>query len=631
MKQQITDAIRAVYENVPLVHSITNFVVMQVTANALLAAHASPLLAHAAEEMDDLTNIDSSLVLNIGTLDPSWLDSMELAGKLMKKKGKPVVLDPVGAGASGLRTRSALRLLDLVRPDILRGNASEIMALAAEIRSADKVATKGVDSRNSSDEALDAAHELARRFGCVVSVSGERDLITDGSADLVVEGGSPLMPLVTGMGCSASAVTGAYAAECRDRLTAAAAAILEAEGYRNCPESAAWHLVPGGKYYTTRNGSAILAWRMPKGPLTGWHAAASHSDSPTWRIKTLDGADHGFARAEVEGYGGMLMSTWFDRPLSVAGRLLVRTADGVESRLVHPERALACIPNLCIHFNREANTGLNYNPQVDLQPIFGAEGGSLKDTLAAEAGGKAEDILATDLVLCITEKAQRVGLQGEYFMSGRIDDLECAYATLYGFLQGRGEEAGRGDIWVMFDNEEVGSSSRQGAQGSLMSDVLARIEESLGVTKEQSIRARTNCLLLSADNGHAIHPNHPEKSDQKLPVNMGGGVILKYNARQTYTTSGLTGAAFTAICEKAGVPVQTFANRADVAGGSTLGNLLGRQILMPMVDIGVGQLAMHSAMETASCKDAEYLANACAAYYNTPIFQPEDGQWKLGL
>ena len=190
-------------------------------------------------------------------------------------------------------------------------------------------------------------------------------------------------------------------------------------------------------------------------------------------------------------------------------------------------------------------------------------------------------------MLCITEKAQRVGLQGEYFMSGRIDDLECAYATLYGFLQGRGEEAGRGDIWVMFDNEEVGSSSRQGAQGSLMSDVLARIEESLGVTKEQSIRARTNCLLLSADNGHAIHPNHPEKSDQKLPVNMGGGVILKYNARQTYTTSGLTGAAFTAICEKAGVPVQTFANRADVAGGSTLGNLLGRQILMPMVDIGV--------------------------------------------
>lgn len=412
---------------------------------------------------------------------------------------------------------------------------------------------------------------------------------------------------------------------------AEAAKLLEAEGYVNCPESAAWQLVPGGKYYTTRNGSAILAWRMPTGELTGWHAAASHSDAPTWRIKLLDGADHGFARAETEGYGGMIMSTWFDRPLSVAGRLLVRTAQGIETRLVHPERALAVIPNLCIHFNRDANTGMKYNPQVDLQPIFGAEGGSLKATLAAEAGVAPEDILGSDLVLCTTEKAQRMGLAGEYFMSARIDDLECAYTTLWGFLQGRGEEAGRGDLWVMFDNEEVGSSSRQGAEGTLMADVLARIEESLGVNREQSIRARTNSLLLSADNGHATHPNHPEKSDPNNPVRMGGGVILKYNARQTYTTSGLTGAAFTAICEKAGVPVQVFANRADVAGGSTLGNLLGHQILMPMVDIGAGQLAMHSAMETASCADAEYLANACAAYYNTPIFQPEDGQWRLEL
>lgn len=225
MKQQILQAIHAVYDTVPLVHSITNLVVMQVSANALLAAHASPLMAHAAEEMDDLTSIDSALVLNIGTLDPAWLESMELAGRLMKQKGKPVVLDPVGAGASGLRTRSSLRLLDMVRPDILRGNASEIMALAAEIRSADKVSTKGVDSRNSSDEAVASARALAMRFGCVVSVSGEKDLVTDGRVLLAVEGGSPLMPLVTGMGCSTSAITGAYAAVCENRLTAAAAAM----------------------------------------------------------------------------------------------------------------------------------------------------------------------------------------------------------------------------------------------------------------------------------------------------------------------------------------------------------------------------------------------------------------------
>ena len=285
---------------------------------------------------------------------------------------------------------------------------------------------------------------------------------------------------------------------------AAAAAILEANGYEERPESAAWELVPGGKYYTTRNGSAVLAWRMPKGELTGWHVTASHSDSPTWKIKELDGGkDAVFARAETEGYGGMIMPTWLDRPLSVAGRILVRTENGVESILVHPDRALACIPNLCIHFDHEVNKGKNYNPQVDLQPVFGAAGTTLRQVLAEEAGVRAEDILDSDLMLCTCEQAVRVGLKGEYFMSGRIDDLECAYTTLWGFLQGRGEEEGRGDIWVMFDNEEVGSSSRQGAQGTLMADVLARIEEKLGVTREQSIRACTNSLLLSADNGHA--------------------------------------------------------------------------------------------------------------------------------
>ena len=367
--------------------------------------------------------------------------------------------------------------------------------------------------------------------------------------------------------------------------TAAAVEILEANGYENRPETAAWELVPGGKYYTTRNGSAVLAWRMPKGALTGWHVTASHSDSPTWKIKELDGGkDAVFARAETEGYGGMIMPSWIDRPLSVAGRILVRTEEGVKSILVHPDRALACIPNVCIHFDHEVNKGKNYNPQVDLQPIFGAAGTTLREVLAEEAG-----------------------------------------------VKGEGKEDGRGDMWVMFDNEEVGSSSRQGAQGTLMANVLARVEEKLGVTREQSIRACTNSLLLSADNGHATHPNHPEKSDPAHPVTLGGGVLLKYNARQTYTTSGFTGSAFSAICQKAGVPVQAASNRADVPGGSTLGNLLGHQILIPMVDIGLAQLAMHSSMETASCIDAEYMAKAVAEFYNTPISQPKDGEWKLGL
>ncbi len=415
---------------------------------------------------------------------------------------------------------------------------------------------------------------------------------------------------------------------------AAACGILRRAGFEERAESSAWQLAPGGRYFTTRNGTAVLAWRMPRGGrLTGWHVTASHGDSPTWRIKTPDIAEGGYLRAEVEGYGGMLMSTWLDRPLRVAGRLLVRTETGVESRLVAPERALLCIPNLCIHYDREANSGRAYNPQVDLQPIGGSADGAarLMAVLAEEAGVRAEDILAHDLVLATRQKAETVGVGDEYFMSGRIDDLECAYTTLCGFLAGEGEEEGRADVWCMFDNEEVGSSSRQGAQGTLMADVFARIEQALGTSAEDSVRARANSLLLSADNGHAAHPNHPEKSDPKNPVRLGGGILLKYNARQTYTTSGFTAAAFQRICEKAGVPVQLFANRADVPGGSTLGNLLGHQIAIPMVDIGLGQLAMHSAVETASCIDAEYMARACAEFYNTPIFQPADGVWKLGL
>ena len=231
MKEEILRAIGAVRATSPLVHSITNYVVMNVTANALLAAHASPLMAHAPEELDDLTDIDSALVLNIGTLDAHWLESMEYAGKLMRAKGKPVVLDPVGAGASRLRTEASLRLLDMVRPQIVRGNASEVMALASEIRKAERLpspasspSTKGVDSLNDSRDAVDSARFLASRFSCVVSISGKHDFITDGQTVLMVEGGSPLMPLVTGMGCSASAVTGAYAA-CAAPLVAAAASM----------------------------------------------------------------------------------------------------------------------------------------------------------------------------------------------------------------------------------------------------------------------------------------------------------------------------------------------------------------------------------------------------------------------
>ena len=407
---------------------------------------------------------------------------------------------------------------------------------------------------------------------------------------------------------------------------AAAEQRLAAAGYHKLAEGAPWQLAAGGKYYTTPNQSALMAWRMPTdGTLTGWHAVASHCDVPTWRVKNTSVPDKYYAKAATEGYGGMLMYSWLDRPLSVAGRVLVRTEEGVKAKLFAPDRDLLCIPSVAIHFNRAANDGYKFNPQVDMQPVYGTAGQDLAALLAEEG-----QVISHDLVLTCRQKATRVGLQGEWFMAPRIDDLECAATTLAGFLAGKGDEPGRADVWVMFDNEEVGSSSRQGAQGTLMADVMARIEQALGVTPDQSVRARANSLLLSADNGHAVHPNHPEKSDPANPVTLGGGVVLKFNASQKYTTSGLTAAVFGEICRKAGVPTQTFCNRADVPGGSTLGNLLGHQISIPMVDIGLAQLAMHAAVETASCADAEAMAKAVEAFYNIPLAQTADGEWTVG-
>ena len=411
--------------------------------------------------------------------------------------------------------------------------------------------------------------------------------------------------------------------------TAAASAILEAEGYVNCPESAAWELAPGGKYYTTRNGSAVLAWRMPKGELTGWHAAASHSDSPTWRIKQFDTEDKVFAKAEVEGYGGMIMPSWLDRPLTVAGRLLVRTESGIESRLVCPDRALACIPNLCIHFSRDLNNGMKYNPQVDLQPIFGAAGGSLRAVLAREAGVKPEEIVDADIVLCTREKAERLGLNGEYFMSGRIDDLECAYTTLWGFLQGRGEEEGRGDVWVMFDNEEVGSGTKQGAASTFLYDVLHRIAQSLGGNDEDFHRAVASSFMFSADNAHAVHPNHPEHTDVNNCTYMNEGVVVKVHAGQKYTSDGMSMAVAKELAARAGVPLQYFANRSDKVGGSTLGNLQSHTVPVPMVDIGLAQLAMHSAVETAAVADADAMVRAVAGFYRVHLRSLGDARYTL--
>ena len=412
---------------------------------------------------------------------------------------------------------------------------------------------------------------------------------------------------------------------------ATAAAWLDAAGFTRLEEADYWNLEPGKGYYLLRNGSAVVAWRIPAHAIGGWRITASHSDAPGWKIKSDAVTNDGCRRLSVEGYGGMNMASWLDRPLTVAGRVLVRTADGVETRLVHFDRDLLVIPSLAIHMQHNVNKGHEYNPQIDMQPLWGPEAGrTLTDLLCEELGVEEKDILDRDLQLVTRQAPTQIGPDGEYFMAPRIDDLECAATTLLGFINASAEtDSACAPVWAMLDNEEVGSSSRQGAQSSFLRDVLDRILESIPHSAQMEHRALANSFLLSADNGHATHPNFPAKSDPAAPVRLGGGVLLKYNASQKYTTNALSGGIFRAICEKAGVKVQTFSNRADEAGGSTLGNLQSHSLPIPMADIGLPQLAMHSAVETAAVSDAEAMVRAVAAFYRVHLRALGDGVYTL--
>ena len=412
---------------------------------------------------------------------------------------------------------------------------------------------------------------------------------------------------------------------------AEAARWLEEAGYTRLEESDYWNLAPGGRYYVTRNGSSIVAWRVPEHGIGGWRMSISHSDNPGWRLKPAKSTVAGCERLPVEGYGGMIMPTWLDRPLGVAGRVLVRTGDGLDTRLVDIHRPVAVIPSLCIHFDRSCNSGHAYNAQVDMQPLYGPEGCKSIQALVAEALGLPEsDIVDSELLLTTLQEPVRTGPDGEYYLSPRIDDLGCAASTLMGFLDAdAGCDSACAPVWAMLDNEEVGSSTRQGAQSTFVRDLFDRILDAVPHSGQGMARALANSFCLSADNAHATHPNFPEKSDPASPVRLGGGVVVKYNATQKYSTTAYSGAVFGEICRMAEVPVQRFANRADVPGGSTLGNLQSNTVPVPTVDIGLPQLAMHSAVETAACADADAMRRAVAAFYRAHIRVLGDGRCTL--
>ena len=384
---------------------------------------------------------------------------------------------------------------------------------------------------------------------------------------------------------------------------------LEEKGYVRLFEQEEWSLLPGGKYYLTRGGSALLAFRVPRGEITGFTMSASHSDRPGFKVKENFELTSAYTRVAVERYGGMLIAPWLDRPLSIAGRVLVETQTGVEARLLNIDRDLLLIPNVAIHMNRGANDGFAWNPAVDTLPLLGGKDakGKLNALLEREAGGK---ILGHDLYLYVRQKASVWGLDEEFISSAALDDLACVWGCARGFLNA--QDSADIPVLCVFDSEEVGSNSVQGAASMFLETTLERI---CGSLKLSLPRMLAQSFMISADNAHALHPNHPEYADPANAPVLNGGVVLKFNAAQRYTTDGLSAALFRKVCARAGVPVQTYFNRADMPGGSTLGHISLSHVSVPTADIGLPQLAMHSSYETAGTADAVALEKVMSAYY----------------
>ena len=406
-----------------------------------------------------------------------------------------------------------------------------------------------------------------------------------------------------------------------------AKAALTAAGAVELRESEQWKLEKGTLYVVERGDSALVAFRVPEGPFHGFLMAAAHSDSPTFKVReTAEAASAGNTlRLSVEPYGGGVWRGWLDRPLSVAGRVVVRKGDRLVSRLVNIDRDLLVIPGVAIHMDRSVNKGAELNPAVDLLPLLGCgkEPGAFRKLIAEAAGVREEHLLSTELFLYPRTKAVQTGLNGEFIVSPRLDDLQCVFGCLEGFLAAK--PGGSLPVLAVFNNEEVGSNTRQGADSTFLTDVLERIAHGCGLDSDAWKAAIANSFMVSADNAHAIHPAHPEYADKgEFPV-LGGGIVIKYNANQRYTTDAVSGAVFQAICQEAGVPVQRYSNRADLPGGSTLGNISTAHLSVPTVDIGLPQLAMHSVCETAGAADTDLLVKAMTAYFSREFHLDRDG------
>ena len=399
-------------------------------------------------------------------------------------------------------------------------------------------------------------------------------------------------------------------------------------GFTELCEGTKWSIENGKSYFVSRNNSSLIAFKVPKGDFKGFMIAASHSDSPAFKIKeNPDLKDDFYLRLSVEKYGGMIDSTWLDRPLSVAGRVLVKSEKGICTKLVDFKEPCALIPNVAIHLNRKANEGVALNAAVDLLPVVNTSKDDTEDFLSKVAehiGVNKEDVLSTDLYLYNCEKGYE---WGDFVSSPRLDDLQCVFASLKAFEKAEAKESM--PVLAVFDNEEVGSSTKQGADSTFMSFVLKKICCALKFSDADFADKIAGSFMLSCDNAHGVHPNHVEMTDRNHQCRLNGGVVIKYNANQSYCTDGVSAAILKRICEKAGVPAQPYTNRADIRGGSTLGNIANTQLSMLSADIGLAQFAMHSSFETAGSKDTEFMVKLLEGFFSSSLDIKADGEYEI--
>ena len=407
---------------------------------------------------------------------------------------------------------------------------------------------------------------------------------------------------------------------------------LEAAGYRRLTEAQPWTLDRGQGYYVTRNESSIIAFRLPNREAKRFMMTASHTDAPTLKLKDVPDlpAVNGVKRMNGEGYGGALLLPWFDRPLGIAGRVAVRTEEGVEMRLYASGRPLALIPSLAIHMDRDANHGHDIVRQKEIVPLYGAEDApDILTIVADDLQLRRDDILAHDLMLYNTEPPRLWGAREEFLSAEKLDDLVCAYASLSGFLDAR--ECDSIPVHIVLDSEEIGSSTMQGACGTFVRDTLMRIAEVLDWTEQEYLTAVAESFMLSADNAHAAHPNHMDRADPVTHPRMNGGPVVKFSGAQSYATDAVSAAVVRRAAECAGIALQSFVNHSDVRGGRTLGNIFVQQVSAHTADVGIAQLAMHSPYETCGSADFESLAALCRTIYSAELCEIEPGKFTVRI